>query len=78
VEISDREERARNVDREEDPRARDELAHVEVAAGLARRDRAEAVGRLRRPRVLDVVIRDEAAARGQLPLPSAGALEAGP
>ena len=44
VEVADGEERARHVDRQIEPAARDELADVEVAAGLPRRDRPQSCG----------------------------------
>src|SRR4029079_177155 len=47
VAVAEREQRARDVDREEEPRAATELADVDVAAGLARRERPEPVGGVR-------------------------------
>ena len=44
VEVADREQRARHVDRQVETAAGDQLADVEIASDLARRDRSQPVG----------------------------------
>jgi len=75
VEVTDREERARHLDREVEPAAGDELAHVHVPAGLTRRDRAQAGGRGRRERRVRELRRDQLALLAKRLLPAAEPLD---
>ena len=73
VEVAHGEEGAGNVDGQQEPAARHELRHVQVAAELPGRDRPQAEGGLGRDGGLREIIRHRAATRAELLLARADA-----